>query len=33
MFEPALLIWFSIDARAPVPMATITMTAATPMMR
>ena len=33
MFEPALLIWFSIDARAPVPMATITITAATPMIR
>ena len=32
MFEPALLIWFSIDARAPVPIATMTMTAATPMI-
>src|SRR5215208_350803 len=32
MFVPAVLIWFSIDVRAPVPIATITMTAATPMI-
>ena len=32
MFEPALLIWFSIDVRAPVPIATMTITAATPMI-
>jgi hypothetical protein len=30
--EPALLIWFSIEVRAPVPIATITITAATPMI-
>src|SRR6267142_7173249 len=32
MFEPALRIWFWIDALAPVPIATITITAATPMI-
>src|SRR5215203_5932226 len=32
MLVPALLIWFSIEARAPLPIATITMTAATPMI-
>ena len=32
MFEPALWIWFSIDVRAPVPIATMTITAATPMI-
>ena len=32
MFVPALLIWFSIEVRAPVPIATMTMTAATPMI-
>ena len=32
MFEPALRIWFWIDELAPVPIATITITAATPMI-
>ena len=33
MLVPALLIWLSIDARAPLPIATMTITAATPMIR
>ncbi len=31
MFEPRLLIWSSTSARAPAPIATIAITAATPM--
>ena len=32
MLVPALLIWLSIEARAPLPIATMTITAATPMI-
>src|SRR5678816_3211305 len=32
MFEPALRIWFWIEELAPVPIATMTITAATPMI-
>ena len=33
MFVPADVIWSSIDCWAPLPSATIVMTAATPMIR